>query len=549
MNNSYDDSKTPTCPKCGGMMQLRTGKSGYKFYGCCKFPRCKGTVKYLYTSTKIEKIGRTPIAKPSDRQNNIWKAIRDSKCSLQVNAVAGSGKTTTIIEGLYLLPSTLKIAFLVFDKKTADRTAAKVPEWVKCCTTHSLGFQNIKRSGLKPNPIVEEDKTKLCLQSVLTDYGLTKECDQYKIIMSNFGMIKSVVNLMKDLLMQGTEEQIKELCQKFGFNPTMDMPDFIQVAQDTFYTSVEDRTRIDFEDMILWNVIYDDVSVEKFDVILVDEQQDQNKLQMSFIRKSLNDNGRVITVGDPFQSIYAFRGADSGAMDIMRNLFDSEVYPLDITYRCPKSVVSLVNQEFPEINFYASPNAIEGEVNNISYDMFLENIKVNDLVLCRNNAPLVKPCFTLIRNGVKANIMGRDIGKGLKDLMSRISKKYDVTSIDEILESLETFLEEEDEKALRRKIDNSEMHDKVDTLRALSEDANSLQDVLDNIDSLFSDDCDGVVFSTVHRSKGSEADNVYILEPGLLEGLKATTDEQKQQERNLKYVAYTRPKFSLNFIC
>ena len=64
---------------------------------------------------------------------------------------------------------------------------------------------------------------------------------------------------------------------------------------------------------------------------------------------------------------------------------------------------------------------------------------------------------------------------------------------------------------------------------------------------MFADDIDEskkVVLSSIHRSKGSEANSVYILHPHIL-GRKGGNEESTIQEMNLAYVALTRSKHRL----
>lgn len=62
-----------------------------------------------------------------------------------------------------------------------------------------------------------------------------------------------------------------------------------------------------------------------------------------------------------------------------------------------------------------------------------------------------------------------------------------------------------------------------------------------------SNDCP--ILSSIHQMKGGEADNVYIMDYPLLPYIKnQMTDEDKIQERNLKYVAITRAKKSLKLV-
>ena len=93
--------------------------------------------------------------------------------------------------------------------------------------------------------------------------------------------------------------------------------------------------------------------------------------------------------------------------------------------------------------------------------------------------------------------------------------------------------------------------DKTDCIFAISEGFETIQPVLDRIDRIFLDVTSQpknlTLLSSVHRAKGLEADTVHILEPELMPSPKAKTAEDQQQERNLQYVAFTRPKLTLNY--
>ena len=69
------------------------------------------------------------------------------------------------------------------------------------------------------------------------------------------------------------------------------------------------------------------------------------------------------------------------------------------------------------------------------------------------------------------------------------------------------------------------------------------------IDKLFKDSDKGICFSTIHKSKGLEADNVFIIALNKLPLQRAMKNPiQAQQEWNLCYVAYTRPKKALYLV-
>jgi len=76
----------------------------------------------------------------------------------------------------------------------------------------------------------------------------------------------------------------------------------------------------------------------------------------------------------------------------------------------------------------------------------------------------------------------------------------------------------------------------------------STHDLKKEIEGIFKDEEGGVCFSTIHKSKGLEAENVHIIEPSLMPSKYAIKDWQKVQEENLRYVAYTRAKKRLSII-
>jgi superfamily I DNA/RNA helicase len=92
------------------------------------------------------------------------------------------------------------------------------------------------------------------------------------------------------------------------------------------------------------------------------------------------------------------------------------------------------------------------------------------------------------------------------------------------------------------------MLDKIEAIEILSGDLVLVSDVTKKIQSIFSDEKSGIVLSTIHKAKGLESDNVFILNQDLMPSRWARKDWEKEQEQNLIYVAYTRAKHKLSFI-
>ena len=95
--------------------------------------------------------------------------------------------------------------------------------------------------------------------------------------------------------------------------------------------------------------------------------------------------------------------------------------------------------------------------------------------------------------------------------------------------------------------------DELACLRALVDDAarggvTTLRGLTARIDGLFGDAGDRVTLSTVHRAKGKEAENVFILLPHLMPLPNAETPEEREAEDCVRFVAVTRARRKLVFV-
>jgi superfamily I DNA/RNA helicase len=303
---------------------------------------------------------------------------------------------------------------------------------------------------------------------------------------------------------------------------------------------------IDFDDMPSMPITDDKINPIQWDNLLVDEVQDTNPAQLYLAMNSVSDGGSIIGIGDRRQSIYAFRGADSKAMQKFKEELNADELPLSISYRCPTKIRDLVNTEFPDIQFETPEWAIEGSIEYMQSQNIHETLIEGDMVLCRINADLVPVAFALIRKGIKATIKGKDIGKSLVTLI----KKQRADDIPDLMYNLEEFRERQYAKFL--KLDKigkiAQLDDQIATIDVMSEGANSVAELMTRCETLFSDGRSAVTLSTVHKAKGLEAKNVYILRPELMPHPMAKTPEAIAQESNIKYVAITRTQDKLVFV-
>ena len=451
-----------------------------------------------------------------------------------VDAVAGSGKTTTNVIALELLPKSTNAIYAAFNKHIEQDIRSKSPEHVQVSTFHRWGLNNIRKAY--PNVDIEPAK----LRDLLNSFKLYDMSSDLK------NSVIRLVGLLKATLLEPTQDNIMDLADIHNIDIELQETGLVTRL---FKESIKDTSRIDFDDMVYYPAS-GIVECGEWEYIFVDEFQDLNTAQFQLAIRSLGHSSRLMGIGDPFQAIYAFRGAFVGIMDHMRDKLDAVSFPLSISYRAPLSIVELVNQKFPHINFEASPTAKDGSISVIKYDQFYDVVKPSHGVICRTNAPLVEPCFNLIRDGIKASILGRDIGTSLVRLIEKREKLVRVTSLDDLLGDLRIFRENETRKfsATKKPGRAALLKDQVETIYALASGCQSIGELKRKTKSVFSNQRQGVIFSSIHKAKGLEWDTVHILEPGLMPHPMAESEVDLQQEQNIEYVAVTRSKNKLFYV-
>lgn len=482
---------------------------------------------------------------PSPYQQAIFNATVErlgTDRHIIVQACAGSGKTKTGVDVFKLVPMEIDAAFVAFNKPIEMDLRAKLPFGTTTRTYHALGLKVLADS--LGHIDVDKDKVRTFL---LDNIG---ENDRWMV-----GSTAKLTNLCKAFILPYPDErQLKQLAFEHDvplYDEYSDMTarKIFELVKAALEYSIEVKNVVDFADMIfLPNVLPNEMlSFHIYDFLFADEFQDTDVGQFNLLLQSIKpDTGLLLAVGDRYQSIYGWRGADSSAMDNFKEQLNAEELPLSLCYRCPTKVRDLVNQTFPHIQFESPGWAIEGVVRDLLYDHLEREAQPEDMILCRTNAPLVPAAFSFIKNGKKSVIKGREIGKGLLTMI----RKSKASSLSQFAQWLEVWQTKEIAKAVKIGSTNkiATIRDKHDILKAIMENSEDVEDVTKYCEILFSDDVVGITLSSVHRAKGLEADNVFLLRPDLMPHPAAKTIEAKQQEDNVKYVAYTRAKKSLTIV-
>lgn len=493
---------------------------------------------------------------PSAQQSVIFDWMTSKTGSALIIAVAGSGKTTTLVHLLRCIPETKTVAFTAYNKKIADEITERAKAMgagsnVKCGTFHSFGNQAWARHIEK---YLKPDEKKV--QNILTAMKVEEDMISF---------IKQLVSLAKAHAI-GVLTSFEDDAAWFNLVYHYDLDTLltetlvgeddmvikgIALAKLALQESIKQaRTTIDFDDMIYMPLVANVVMWQN-DVVFIDEAQDTNPARRALAKKMLKAGGRLVAVGDPAQAIYGFTGADADALDLIRKEFGCIDLPLTVTYRCPKAVVRLAQTWVSHIE--AAPSAPEGRVEVMTQASFNQlskaDLTADDVVLCRNTKPLVSLAYQLIRRSIGCHVEGRDIGRGLIALVS----KWKVSNLGALQDKLEAYLAVESQKFLAKGQETraEALADKVETLAVIMEqlDPESPVGALHAaINGLFGDTQPGqksnnLTLSTVHKAKGREWDRVYLLgRNAYMPSKYARQDWQLVQERNLMYVAVTRAK-------
>jgi DNA helicase-2/ATP-dependent DNA helicase PcrA len=501
----------------------------------------------------------------SNFQKNIFAAVVSTDDNLAINAVAGSGKTTTIVEAARLL--TGDVAFLAFNKHIVGELQKRLPSNVQAMTIHSLGYKTLasRRKRLNVSEYKYADIIDAALASSILGRSATfkravsRLVDMARLTLTNLSDRNATGELISHHAISAQiAEAVEELTEADGsdwsYGQVYDrVVKLASAAIDPIgVNECRDAGKIDFTDMLYMPVRLG-IRPPQFDTVLVDEAQDLSAAQLALVRQA---GRRIIAVGDPQQAIQGFAGADNRAFATLVEQTGAVELPLSVCYRCPTSHLELAQGIVPHIQ--PRDDAPVGRVLKITREQFASMPHAGDLIICRRNAPLVGSALKLIASGIQARIRGRNIGEGLVKLAQdadKIKLAQDLPWRVGFLQRLQRhhgnrrgMLEQKphSESALQA------LDDSVDCIEAFFSgrpEIESMSDFKNQLAALFADAGASVWLSSIHRAKGLEADRVFVLDPDKMAlSYPGMRPWQAEQEQNLRYVGLTRAKSDLYFV-
>ncbi|MBU1094146.1 MAG: UvrD-helicase domain-containing protein [Firmicutes bacterium] len=272
------------------------------------------------------------------------KAVIHPGGPLFVVAGAGTGKTKTLTSKIaYLILNGVDprhILAVTFTNKAAREMKTRVVEMtgphamsVWLYTFHAFGLQILRRHiaelpyGYRPNfTVIDEDDGKKIVQEQIKALGLDTK-------MFSIKALKNLISLYKSRRMDGFERTDEEkIYQKYQDylkeNQLVDFDDLLLYILELLegYPAIRDRYQTYFEH------------------ILVDEFQDTDQIQYKVLQILGKVHKNVFVVGDPDQSIYAFRGAKYENAKLFISEFGADQIILEQNYRSTNQILTAANQ-------------------------------------------------------------------------------------------------------------------------------------------------------------------------------------------------------------
>lgn len=502
---------------------------------------------------------------PTPEQTAIFDAALTRSESIMINAYAGTGKSTTMEMLSHRLPPETSALALAFNKTIAVELEKRLPKTFVVKTFNGLGHSAFGKA-IGKRLILDERKLGRLVTALFKSYGYQGDKEDWTSVRElttaamTAGLIPKEFIHYKGILPDTPEEwQILALDNSIEHK-------FMDFSREVLLASVKESFSgtISFDDQVYMSALFNGV-FPRFPVVIVDESQDLSPLNHLQVQKSAA--GRLFVVGDRKQAIYAFRGASSTSMDKLKLLRKEWVeLPLHTTFRCPKVVVTRVQEHAPGYTaFHTNP---EGEIIQLPHPKLpgpkakiLSDDPPEDLptwtwaevepyghdiaVLCRNNAPLLTMAFKLLRHGIGVKMLGRDIGKGLVALAKKLFPNPNAT-LTECVAAINHWrdLELAKARALGQESKEDGIQDKAESLLAVASHAGSPNAELFilALETLFARTAGQVTLSSGHKAKGLEWEVVVHLDPWRIPSRFAKTEAEITQEKNLRYVIETRPK-------
>lgn len=283
--------------------------------------------------------------------NSQLEAVKVMDGPLLILAGAGSGKTRVLTTRVsYLIEQGIDpeaILAITFTNKAAKEMKERIIKilgtmayQIQISTFHSFGLKIIKENcellGYKKNfTILDSDDSLTVIKKILKDFDLDPKIYNPKGIKSQISGAKNELLNPEDYSSYAGSEYEKIVLKvykayqnKLAINNSLDFDDLLMLPIVLFRQNPEVLKKYQ----------------EKYKYILIDEYQDTNEAQYILTKMISAKYKNICVVGDPDQSIYAFRGSNyRNILNFEKDYKNAKTIMLEKNYRSTKNILTVAN--------------------------------------------------------------------------------------------------------------------------------------------------------------------------------------------------------------
>jgi F-box protein 18 (helicase) len=458
---------------------------------------------------------------PTDEQQRI---VECGARALVVEAGAGATKTTTL--GLYAgaRPRT-RILYLAFNKSIQLEAAARMPQNVTCRTTHSIAWR-------KAVELFGGEAARRVGKTYGSSVSRALRCRP----LAAAGALQAIQNWCGSL-----DEQISSAHVPTEIAERMADPGTVVELARAVWECMRARDGGEIRmlhDGYLKLFQMDQPVLRGQDVIAVDEAQDLNMCTYDIVRRQ---NGGLVLVGDSAQQIFSFRGS-ANALKIHEA--DARLQ-LTRSFRFGPGIAQMANAL---LDNFKLDNTLRIVGAGRSSTRLSVDTNRSFAVLARTNAVVFEEAIAFLSTNRRYHFVGGTESYRMEKLLDAFYLWSGDTGLirDPYLRSFASF---EDLQQLAEDTADPELRHLVRVVEDYGSRVPALVDQIKSrhvpLEKVAWKSFDGIFFSTAHKAKGLEFDQVWLADDFMRffeDGKELTAAEADEADVNLLYVALTRAK-------
>lgn len=450
----------------------------------------------------------------TDEQKEI---VHSDSHTLLVNAFAGTGKTSTLVEFAKARPNK-NFIYLAFNRSVKEDAIKKFPKNVYCTTTHGLAYEYFgvpykhKLGQPKSATIAKMFKCSFAVADAANQTLNSYLCSADQILDAEKHLVPGVLgDLQAERAFTVANDLWKAMKDKNNIYVKMPHDGYLKLFQ---------LAEPDFEN----------------DYYMVDEAQDSNMLVIDIVRRQV---GKQLFIGDENQSIYQFRKA----VDALNHVEADKKLYLTSSFRFGEGIAELASLLLQ--GWKNEHRSVKGLGKESSH--FFVNEMQPHTILARTNSGLFDAAVKALNSGVPFGYLGGYEGYRLDMVLDAWNlKKFGVSKVTD--PSILLFKSYEELEAYAEAVDDKELKMLIRTIDKYGSD---IPHLIENLKTKALKQLTGkeIILSTAHKSKGLEFPSVVLLDD--FSDLKFEIDVNGKEKRpsvediNILYVALTRAEKNL----